>query len=496
MATVLRRAALIHLIAVTWAGAQAAPADSAGKWVDSIFAPFASTASPGCAVGVTRGGQLQLERDYGMASLAEHRRIAPDTRFYLASLSKQFTAMSVVLLSQDGKLSLDDDVRRWVPEVPSFGAAITIRQLLSHTSGLRDYLTLLSLAGWPGDGTLTEQQFLDLIARQRGLNFPAGDQFLYSNTGYALLSIVVKRASGQSLRDFAAARIFQPLGMTHTEFRDDHTARIPARALGYEPGARSGGKGTAGYRVSEPQFDVVGDGGMYSTVEDLAKWDANFDTGQVGGVAGVALLAQPGTAGTAGRVPYALGLTVGTFQGLRTLSHGGAYGGYRTAFLRFPDQHLSVITLCNTSAAPTTLAQQVATVFLGQAMTRGVTMLDLQPDTVQAARVFGKAESGSGPDDQRRRADEMSRIPGAYYSADLDMTVTLLVSDGAVVMRRPKATDIRFSAFSGDLFTNGERMLLFVLRDDGGAVTGFTLTAGRVRDLPFTRKDAKPGSDR
>ena len=139
---------------------------------------------------------------------------------------------------------------------------------------------------------------------------------------------------------------------------------------------------------------------------------------------------------------------------------------------------------------------QVATVFLGQAMTSGVTMLDLQPDTTQAARVFGKTEAGAGPDEQRRRADDLWRIPGMYFSADLNMTVTLLVSDGVVVMRRPKATDIRFSAFSGDLFTNGERMLLFVLRDDGGAVTGFTLTAGRVRDLPFTRKDGKPGSER
>src|SRR5262245_48759960 len=185
--------------------AQGASSDSIARWVDSIFAqyPKAPVLSPGCAVGVTRLGQLVLSKSYGFADIERRTPIGPDTRFYLASLAKQFTAMSIVLLAQDHRLSLDDDIRKWVPEVPSFGPTITLRHLLNHTSGLRDYLTLLAVTGWPSDGTLTEKQFLELIGRQKGLNFPPGEQFLYSNTGYALLSIVVKRASGQSLRDFA-----------------------------------------------------------------------------------------------------------------------------------------------------------------------------------------------------------------------------------------------------------------------------------------------------
>ena len=200
-------------------------------------------------------------KGYGMADLEHDTPITPETPFYIASISKQFTAMSIVLLAQDDRLSLDDSIRKWVPEVPSFGATITLRQLLHHTSGLRDYFTLLAVSGWPSDGQLTEQQFLALLGRQQSLNFAPGDEFLYSNTGYALLSIVVKRASGQSLREFAAERIFKPLGMTHTEFRDDHTALIRQRALGYQP------DGLELSASASREFDVVGDGGAYSTVE-------------------------------------------------------------------------------------------------------------------------------------------------------------------------------------------------------------------------------------
>ena len=208
--------AIAILIAAFGLGTEAAgaqvrltPLDSANRWVDSIFAPYGSTASPGCAVGVVRDGQLAFAKGYGMADLEHDTPITPTTRFYISSLSKQFTAMSIVLLAQEGRLSLDDWIRRWVPQVPSFGPPITLRQLLHHTSGLRDYFTLLALSGWPSDGSLTERQFIDLVSRQKNLNFTPGDEFLYSNTGYALLGLVVERASGQSLRDFAAAAHLQ-----------------------------------------------------------------------------------------------------------------------------------------------------------------------------------------------------------------------------------------------------------------------------------------------
>jgi CubicO group peptidase (beta-lactamase class C family) len=462
--------------------AQRPPVDSISRWVDSIFAQYGTgpAQSPGCAVGVTRTGQLVFGKGYGFADLEHGTRIGTDTRFYLASLAKQFTAMSIVLLAQDGRLTLQDDIRKWVPEVPSFGPVITLHHLLNHTSGLRDYLTLLAVTGWPSDGMLTEKQFLELVGRQRALNFAPGEQFLYSNTGYALLSIVVKRASGQSLRDFAAARIFGPLGMAHSEFREDHTMSVPDRALGYQ---LAGGK----YHVSEPQVDIVGDGGMYSTLSDLARWDANFETGTVGGKDGVALLERPTRLNGADSIPYALGLAISTYRGLRTLSHSGAYGGYRTTLLRFPDQRTSVITLCNTAGAAPTLAQQVATVFLESQMSpQQVATIEMQSTTSVGSPVFGRSEGD--PAEARRRADELASIAGAYYSADLDLSIALVARDGALVMQRPKSEEIRFTALSDDLYTSRDQMLLLVLRGDDGAVSGFTLTVGRVRDLPFVRR--------
>lgn len=448
-------------------------------WVDSVFARFATPHSPGCSVGVTRSGSLVLERDYGMADLAAATPITPDTRFYLASLAKQFTAMSIVLLAQDGKLSLDDDVRKWVPEVPDFGSTITLRHLLTHTSGLRDYLTLLAVAGWASDSTLTEQQFLQLISRQSGLNFRPGEQFLYSNTGYALLAIVVKRASGMSLGDFAAHRIFGPLGMTHTDFRGDHTVPVPDAANGYQV---VGGA----YRVSDPESDVIGDGGLYSTVEDLAKWIGNFSTGIVGGREGVALLQRPARLNGGDSIPYGLGLTIGTYRGLRTISHSGAYGGFRTAMLRFPDQHLSVITLCNVSTASPTLAEQVAAVYLGGVMkAQDVATLDPAAPWPSGTSFRSGTEASI---EARRRADELASAAGTYYSSDLQLTATLSARDGALVLHRRGADDMRFTAVSGDLFSTRDQVLMLLQRNEKGGVRGFTLSLGRVRDLPFERQ--------
>jgi CubicO group peptidase (beta-lactamase class C family) len=476
----LRRIVLASILAAAPAGAQTPSPDSAGRWVDSVLAPFASSRSPGCAVGVTRAGSLVFAKGYGMADLEHDTPITPDTRFYIASVSKQFTAMSIVLLDLDGKLSLDDPIQKWVPEVPSFGTMITLRQLLTHTSGLRDYYTLLAVSGWPSDGLLTERQFLTLVGRQKSLNFAPGDEFLYSNTGYALLSIVVRRASGQSLRSFAAERIFQPLGMTHTEFRDDHTALIPQRALGYQPTGST-------YRISQPETDVVGDGGAYSTVEDLAKWDANFRTGHVGGQRAIAMLQTPGALNDGQVIPYAFAMAIGEFHGLKTYSHGGAYGGYRSTLLRFPQRDLSVITLCNTSSVSSMLAQQVGSIMLGLAARKSsATTLDLSAGEWTAGSPHAPADSSAS----RRRNDQLAQLSGGYYSDELDLAVTLAPRDGYLVLQRPHSDEIHFIALTSDLYTNSDKMLLRVVRDDSGAINGFTLTINRVRDLEFTRRDA------
>jgi CubicO group peptidase (beta-lactamase class C family) len=447
------------------------------------LAPFASPQTPGCAVGVSRAGSLVFAKGYGMADLEHDTPITPDTRFNIASVSKQFTAMSIVLLSLDGRLSLDDSIRKWVPEVPSFGTVITLRQLLTHTSGLRDYFTLLAVSGWPSDGQLTERQFLTLVGRQKNLNFAPGDEFLYSNTGYALLSIVVRRASGQSLRSFAAERIFKPLGMTHTEFRDDHTALIPQRALGYEPSGST-------YRINQPETDVVGDGGVYSTVEDLAKWDANFRSGRVGGQRAIAMLQEPARLNNGQTIPYALAMTIGEFHGLKTYSHSGAYGGYRSTLLRFPQRDMTIITLCNTSSASPILAERVGSIMLGLAAENAsATTLDLS----SSPWVAGSSQAPADSSASRRRNDQLEQLSGSYYSEELDLRVTLAPRDGYLVLRRPHAEEIHFVALTNDLYTNSDKMLLRVVRDDRDAISGFTLTISRVRDLQFTRRDVDRG---
>ncbi|HWA15254.1 MAG TPA: serine hydrolase domain-containing protein, partial [Gemmatimonadales bacterium] len=252
--------------------------------VDSIFAHVDKGDSPGCALGVYQDGKLAYARGYGMANLELGVPITSRSVFDIGSTSKQFTAASVVLLSLDGKLSLDDDIRKWVPELPSYGKTITIRHILHHTSGLRDYIGLMVLAGADYDDLTTEQEALDIIVRQKALNFQPGAEYLYSNTGYFLAGIIVKRASGKSLREFAHERIFQPLGMIHTRFRDDHTEWVPERTTAYSP--REGG----GFAIDMSNWEQVGDGAVVTTVEDLLKWDNNFYLPTVGGTRMVELL--------------------------------------------------------------------------------------------------------------------------------------------------------------------------------------------------------------
>ncbi len=341
------------------AGQAALPGDVTWR-IDSVFTRFAHPGSPGCALGVYRDGRIVYAQGYGSAHLELGVPITPATVFDIGSTSKQFTAMSILLLAKDGRLSLDDDVRRFLPELPAYGRPITIRHLLHHTSGLRDYLTLMALAGESFDNVSTDEDALDLIARQRALDFTPGSEWEYSNTGFFLLSLIVKRASGQSLREFAAARIFGPLGMTHTQFRDDHRSIIPHRAAAYDPPDSTGA-----YHIDVSNFEQTGDGAVHTTVEDLLLWDRNFYSGRVGGPEVLAEMVRPGTLNDGTALDYASGLMVDSLRGLPTVSHGGSWGGYRAELLRFPSESVSVACLCNVAGSnPTGLARRVAEVVL------------------------------------------------------------------------------------------------------------------------------------
>jgi CubicO group peptidase (beta-lactamase class C family) len=351
------------MAAIAGAGPVAAQAGLPGdvtRRIDTVFARFDRPGSPGCALGVYRDGRMVYARGYGSAHLELDVPISPTTVFDLGSTSKQFTAMSVLLLAKDGKLSLDDDVRRFLPELPSYGRPITIRHLLHHTSGLRDYLTLMALAGVSYDNVTTDEDALDLIVRQRALDFTPGSEWEYSNTGFFLLSLIVKRASGQSLREFAAARIFGPLGMTHSQFRDNHRALIPNRAAAYDPPDSTGA-----YHIDVSNFEQTGDGAVHTTVEDLLLWDRNFYSGQVGGPEVLAEMVRPGALNDGTALDYASGLMVTTYHGLPAVAHGGSWGGYRAELLRLPTERVSVACLCNVAGSnPTRLAPRVADIVL------------------------------------------------------------------------------------------------------------------------------------
>ena len=226
--------AILFLLSAAGAGYAAASDEKAAAAVDEVFSDLTKPGSPGCALAVYRDGKIIYAKGYGLANIEENVAITPQSVFDIGSTSKQFTAASILLLEKQGKLSVNDNVRKYIPELPSYGQKITILQLLNHTSGLRDYLSLMELAGVNTDSVTTDADALALITRQKALNFAPGSDFLYSNTGYFLLSVIVQRVSGKTLREFAAENIFAPLEMTHTQYRDNHAALIANRALAYE----------------------------------------------------------------------------------------------------------------------------------------------------------------------------------------------------------------------------------------------------------------------
>ena len=451
--------------------------------VDEIFEDLAKPGSPGCALGVYRDGQMIYAKGYGFANLEENVAITSRSVFDIGSTSKQFTAASILLLEKQGKLSVNDDVRKYLPELPDYGQKITILQLLNHTSGLRDYLTLMELAGIHTDSVTTDEDALALIARQKALNFAPGSDWLYSNTGFFLLSTIVKRASGKTLREFAADNIFVPLGMTHTLYRDNHTSLIADRALAYEPNETKDG-----YALDVSYFEQTGDGAVHTSVEDLLKWDENFYTAQIGGKEFLAEIQEHGKLNSGKVLDYAKGLVVAEYRGLRTVRHAGAWGGYRAELLRFPEQHFSVACLCNVgNAGPSRRANEVADVYLGSLM-KGK-----DPKKESEA---GKKRENNGV---MPTPDQLQGYAGNYWSEELGVTYRLGLSGGniqvAAVLDRsglPRANN--FSAkelrpAGGDRFTMGSESITVVFqRDAQGAATGFTVDAGRTTGMVFKRE--------
>ena len=350
--------------------------DARALRADSVFQRFDRTDSPGCALGVYQDGKIQYARGYGMASLQHGVALSPRSVLDVGSISKQFTAMAILMLQKEGKLSIDDPIRKYIPEMPAYADKITLRRALSQTSGLRDLYTMMGQTGRTFAGDTIDA--LRVITRSAEPNYEPGARYLYTNSGWILAAQIVYRLTGKTLAQFAEERIFAPLGMHDTRYLADATAIIANGADGYAP--QRGG----GFRVARSTYDgaIMGAGAVHTSVEDFGRWLDNYDAATVGGrdiieTMTTATKLNDGSPATSGQnLAYAVGLTVGTLRGLRVVSHGGAWAGYRGHFLRFPEQRFAVATVCNlTTSGPDSLARKVAGIYLGDRM---------QPDSTAA----------------------------------------------------------------------------------------------------------------
>jgi CubicO group peptidase (beta-lactamase class C family) len=338
--------------------AQPAPRQAA---VDKIFAGF-NTHTPGCAVGVAQNGQVVLEAGYGMADLERGVAVGPDTVFESGSVAKQFTAAALILLAQQGKISLDDPMRKYLPELADYGAPLTIRQVLSHTSGIREWRPIATFGGTPeGTFVYSNEDLLKMAAMQKALNFDPGTAYSYSNTGYNISTILIERVlgGGKTFQQYTQEQIFGPLGMRHTKWRDNFRMVVPKRALAY---GRVGGE----WMGQTPIENIIGAGGLLTTVGDLLLWNENLKHARVGGAQMVQTQQTTATLAGGRKINYAAGLTVSETDGLREVSHSGATGGYRTWLGRYPEKDLAVAVMCNSAQAnAVALGHETARVWTG-----------------------------------------------------------------------------------------------------------------------------------
>ena len=442
-------------------------ADSVQTQIDEVF-DFVKVGDPGCALGVVQNGQMVFAKGYGLANLDWGIPISPSTSFDIGSVSKQFTATAIALLEIDGVLSIDDDVRKWIPELPEYERTITIRHLLNHTSGIRDYLTLMDLAGFDFNNVFDEFDGVEIITRQRALNFEPGSEFLYSNSGYLLLANIVRRATDKSLRQFLEERVFDPLGMAHTSIWDLNTEVVHERATGY-----SGQTGS--WAIDHAwNFQMGGDGQVLTSIEELAKWDANFYDPVVGGQGLLDRLHTRGILNDGDTINYALGLTVDEYRGLERVQHGGAWAGFRAMITRFPQLHTSFIVECNSGDANAgAYADRAADAVLADHFTETV----------------GSAEDGDSPPPAEREpvelaSDVLSRWEGVFVSDEDPSVLEFDVRDGslyAIVAGQPYQLRA-FSETDFDVIGVGASI---VFAEEDGLATASTLGNRYVRsDFP------------
>jgi CubicO group peptidase (beta-lactamase class C family) len=531
----------MNLTAVVLAAATQAGAALAAPDVDAVFSDW-TTRTPGCAVGVGAGGESVLEKGFGMADLERQVPIRADTIFEAGSVSKQFTAAAVLLLAREGRLSLDDPIHKHVPELAgAFGGPVTIRQALTHTGGLRDWGSMAGIGGWPRTTRVyTHAHVLDILSRQRALNFPPGTRWSYSNSGYNLAAIIVSRVSGVPFAEFTRQRIFQPLGMTSTSWRDDYTRIVPRRALAYD---RVGDE----YHADMPFENVHGNGGLLTTVGDLLKWNENFVHPKVGDREFVHQQLTPGRFTDGQAHDYGLGLWVGAYRGTSEVRHSGSTAGYRAYLSRFPDHRVTVAVLCNAADANAgALTYKVADLVLGKTLAAKTEPESRTLSDSDAAKLEGLyrnrstgvpirvvragaslrvergpvllAESGTAfttptgtrwqfdgvggvrVTDPFARVDLLERVPaarpgvddlrgyeGTYASDEAEAVMTAVVDGDTLTLRRRPDDVMPMTPLYSDAFAAPLGTVIF-RRDAAGRIMSFSVVQERVWDLRFVRQ--------
>lgn len=326
--------------------------------IDAIFSQWNNT-TPGASLGIIKDAKLVYAKGYGLANLEYDIPNSPTSVFRIGSTSKQFTAACIVLLEQQGKLIFDNTLKSYFPDFPEYAKKITVRHLLNHTSGIRDYLQLTYLKGFSDDDFYTDATLMKMLLAQTDLNFEPGEEFTYSNSGYWLLGQIVEKASGMNMADYAAQEIFKPLGMTNTHFHNNHTQIVKNRASGYVP------KRDGGFRISMTTLDMIGDGGIFTSIEDIKKWDDAYYNSTVLNREFWNIMTTNGKLNNGEKIDYAAGLFVEDYKGINHINHGGAFVGFRAELLRFPEQKLSIAIFANRGDAnPSRMAYQIADILL------------------------------------------------------------------------------------------------------------------------------------
>ena len=438
---------------------------------DEVLKRFAAPHTPGVVVAVVDRGQVVYRNAVGVASLEQRTPLTPTTILDIGSVAKQFTAYAIALLESQGKLSLSDPIKKYLPEIPDIAAGVTIRHLLNHTSGLREIYNTMAIGGWQSGDGMTQEQALRLVAAQPALQFTPGSEHVYNNTGYMLLSDIVERVTGTQFHEWMQNNLFRPLGMERTVIMHRLGQVIPGSADSYSQ------SGDEYVRVFD-NSTIQGAGGIYSTAEDMTRWLANWSNPVVGNAAVVKRMQERVVLTTGDTLNYALGVTIDRDRGLRRIQHGGSSAAFRTTLYYYPEHASGIIVQSNLASMNTAaIAAALANIFLGDRM---------QPLTLASSPAPPSREPSAAAAPWAPHAAELADYTGRFYSTEVEAMYHLLVKSDTLTLRHQRIGEQKMRPRQRDVFdvAGGIGEVRF-LRDNTGRITGFTVSNGRTRGVQF-----------